>query len=436
MLDIKFIRENKEKVRKAILDKGIDLNLEYLLDLDEKRRTLKQECDELRQKRNEIAEKIKSGQKDKSLIENGKEIKNLLAQLEKKYSKVKEEFHTLMLYVPQIPSNDTPIGKDENDNKVIEEVGKIPKFDFEVKDHIELGKNLGIFDLERGVKVGGFRAYFLKNEAALLHLAILWFAIQKILDKGFTLMIPPTLAKDFTLYGTGWFPFDMDNIYKVVPAGKLKLDQEKEEGTNLVGTAEVSLCGYYADEILNEEDLPIKLCGISQCYRSEVGSYGRDTKGLYRIHEFAKVEQIVLCQNDYEVSNKWLEEFRNIAQEILNELELPHRVVLMCTSEMGAGKYKMYDIETWMPSRNGYGETHSDSNLGDWQARRLNIRYKTKDKEKKYVHTLNNTVIASPRILIAILENYQQKDGSVKIPKVLQKWVGKDRIELPKCDKN
>lgn len=425
MLDINFIRENKAKVAQTIIDKDIDLNLEYLLEIDKKRRTIKSEIDDLREKRNEITDQIKQGKKDEKLIKNGQEIKKLLSELEERFRKIKNEYNRLMMYVPQIPSEDTPIGKDENDNKVIKIKGKKTKFGFKPKDHIELGKMLDILDLERGVKVSGFRGYFLKNEGVLLHLAILWFALMKLIKKGFVPMIPPTLAKDYSLYGTGWFPFDADNIYKVIPAGKLKLDERKEEGTNLVGTAEVSLCGYYSDEILQEEDLPVKLCGYSQCYRSEIGSYGKDTRGLYRMHEFAKVEQVILCKNDFKESDKWFENLKEVAKEILDDLKLPHRVIQMCTGEMGAGKYKMYDIETWMPARKAYGETHSCSNLGDWQARRMNIRYKDKDGKVSFVHTLNNTAIASPRILIAILENYQQKDGSVKIPKVLQNMVGK-----------
>ncbi len=429
MLDINYIRENKDKVAQAIIYKGIDLNLEYLLDLDKKRRTLKQEVDELREKRNEITEQIKNGKKTDKLIKNAKEVKRLISELEDKYSRVKKEYEKLLLFVPQIPSKDTPIGKDENDNKVIGEFGKKRKFDFKIKDHIKLGENLDILDLKRGVKVSGFRGYFLKNEGVLLHMAILRYALDKMEKYGFTLMLTPTLAKDSYFYGTGWFPFDMDNVYKVMPAGKLKLDKKEEEATNLIGTAEVSLCGYYADEILSEEDLPVKLCGISQCYRSEVGSYGRDTKGIYRIHEFAKVEQVVLCRNEDEISEEWFKKLRDISQEILNDLELPHRVIQMCTGDMGAGKYKMYDIETWMPARGDYGETHSCSNLQDWQARRLNIKYRDKKGKINFVHTMNNTAIASPRVLIAILENFQQKDGSVKVPKVLEEYVGKSIIK-------
>jgi len=432
MLDINFIRENKKKVSQTIIDKGIELNLEYLLEIDKKRRVLKCEIDELREKRNEISHKMKEGGRDDKLIKNGREIKKLLSGIEDKFRKIEDEYNRLMLHVPQIPSSDTPVGEDENDNKEVKKVGKKTKFSFKAKDHIELGRILDILDLKRGVKVSGFRGYFLKNEGVLLHFAVLWFALKKLIEKGFIPMITPTLAKDYTLYGTGWFPFDMDNIYKVIPAGKLKLDTKKKEGTNLVGTAEVSLCGYHSNEILNEEELPVKICGYSQCYRSEIGSYGKDTRGLYRIHEFAKVEQVILCKNDFKESDKWFEALRKIAEDILKELNLPYRVVQMCTKEMGAGEYKMYDIETWMPGRKGYGETHSCSNLGDWQARRLNIKYKNKEGRIKYVHTLNNTAIASPRILIAVLENNQQKDGSVKVPKVLQKMVGKKVLEPKK----
>jgi len=432
MLDIKFIRENKQKFNEIIINKGVDLNIDHLLDLDQKRKTLKSEVDELREKRNQITEQIKNGKKTDELIKNAKEIKTLLVDLEEKFRNVKKEFESLMFYVPNVYSDDTPIGKNESENVVRKEFGERTKFTFTPKDHIELGKNLDLLDLERGAKVSGFRGYFLKNEAVLLHLGILLFALQKLQDEGFTLMVTPTLSKDFALYGTGWFPFDMDNIYKAVPAGKLKLDSVKEEGTNLVGTAEVPLCAYHAEEQLEEKDLPILLCGFSQCYRSEVGSYGRDTKGIYRIREFSKVEQVVICRNDVGESERWHQKLIKISQGILNELELPHRLVQMCTGDMGAGKYKMYDIETWMPLRKDYGETHSASNMTDWQSRRLNIRYKTKDGTKKYVHMLNNTAIASPRILIAILENYQRKDGAVEVPKVLQKWVGKKIIKPKK----
>jgi seryl-tRNA synthetase len=247
-------------------------------------------------------------------------------------------------------------------------------------------------------------------------------------QKGFTPMIPPTILKEFALIGSGHFPFFKEEVYQIVSSKEI-LKEEDGEAIYLAGTSEPSLLAYFSNKILNENDLPIKICGFSQCYRSEVGSYGKDVKGLYRLHEFMKVEQVVLCKNSIKESDKWLEEMKNISCEILKELELPFRVIQICSGDMGAGKYKMYDIETWMPSYNCYRETHSDSNLTDWQSRRLNIKYKDKNGEKKFVYCLNNTVIASPRILIAILENFQQKDGSIRVPKVLQKYIGIDVIK-------
>jgi len=250
-------------------------------------------------------------------------------------------------------------------------------------------------------------------------------------EKAFTLMVPPVLVKERALFGSGHFPFGKEEIYQIGNPGKLS-EGDQREAQYLAGTSEPSLLAYYADKTLDEKDLPIKMCGVSSCYRSEIGSYGKDTKGVYRIHEFVKVEQVVICKADIIEGDQWLETLREIAQEMLMDLKLPHRVLNICTGDMGAGKYKMYDLETWMPARNDYGETHSDSNLTDWQARRLNLRYKTADGKTKFAYTLNNTVIASPRILIAILENYQQQDGSVIVPEVLRPYVGKDIISATK----
>ena len=274
------------------------------------------------------------------------------------------------------------------------------------------------------MKVSGFRGYFLKNEAVLLQLALIFHAILKMASKGFELMITPTLLKEFTLIGSGHFPSGKEDIYQVANPGKLADGTFIKEPLFLAGTAETPLLAYFSDVIFEESDLPVKVCGFSQCYRSEVGSYGKDTKGLYRLHEFMKVEHIVLCKNDNKESDQWLEKMRLNSEEILKDLKLPYRVVQICSGDMGAGKRKMYDVEAWMPSRNNYGETHSASNVTDWQPRRLNIRYKTTKGEIKYVHALNDTVLASPRILIAILENYQTKDGKVKVPKILQKYLG------------
>lgn len=416
MLDIKFIRDNQETVKKAIRDKALGLDLDKLLAVDEQRRSLTARIDELRNKRKSASENRDH--------ESGKKIKNQLGDLEKSLVKVMEEFRAMMLLVPNVPSADSPIGG-EKDFKIVEEWGERPKFDFEIQDHIALGKNLDLLDLTRGVKVAGFRGYFLKNEGALLHLGVLWYAFRKMVEKGFVPMITPTIIREFALFGSGHFPFGREEVYELEEFSK----EKEKEIKFLAGTAEPSLLAYHSDEILEERDLPVKICGFSPCYRREVGGYGKDTKGIYRIHEFMKVEQVVLCKNDLAESEKWHHEMGEYSKELLRELDLPHRVIQIATGDMGAGKYKMYDIETWMPGRGAYGETHSNSNLTDWQSRRLNLRYKDKTGKMQFVHALNNTVIASPRILIAILENHQQKDGSVKIPKVLRDFVGSDKIK-------
>jgi len=437
MIDINFIRENKEKIAQTILDKKIDLNLEYLLDVDKKRRILRSEIDELRKKRNEIAEKIKEGKKEQSLIDNGKEVKRLINEMEEKFNKVNQEFQRLMYFVPQISSEDTPIGKGAEDNKVVEVKGKKKKFNFKPKDHVELGKNLDILDLERGAKVGGYRSYYLKNEGVLLAMGIMMYALNKLISEGYTPMIPPTLVKEFVLLGSGYFEgseYDesKDNIFRIASSKKDSVGNKVKDKMFLVGTAEPSLLAYYANEILDIKQLPLKLCGFSQCYRSEIGSYGKDTKGIYRVHEFMKVEQIVLTEANVKESDKIQEEMINITKEMYDELGFCYRTLLMCTGEQSAGKYKYFDIEVWTPGLGRWAETASASNFLDWQARRLNVKYKDKDGSNKFVYMLNNTALPSPRILIAILENYQQKDGSVKIPRVLQKFVGREAIDIKK----
>ncbi len=427
MLDIKYIEENKEKVKSAVKVKGLDVDIDTLLGLNKKRKTLLAEIEKLRAERNKNVEKIKSeSSKKESLIEEGKSIKDKLKMVEEDYRKIKEEFEGLMLLVPNIPSEDTPIGDGDEDNVELKKWGEIPEFDFPIKSHIELGENLDILDLKKGAKVSGFRGYYLKNEGVLLHLGILWYALNKLIEKGFTPFIPPTLVNKFALVGSGHFPFDEDEVYQIANPGKLEGGEEIVNPKYLVGTAEPSLLAYYADSVL--DDLPVKACGISPCYRSEVGSYGKDVKGLYRIHEFMKVEQIVICRADIEESNSYLEEMREISEEMLQELNIPYRLLSICTGDMGAGKYKMYDIEAWMPARNSYGETHSDSNTTDWQTRRLNIKYKDEEGNKRHAFALNNTAIASPRILIAIMENYQQKDGSIVVPDVLKPYLGQKEV--------
>jgi seryl-tRNA synthetase len=433
MLDIKFIRENAEEIKKAITNKNIDLNLDRLLELDKRRTGLIQEIEGLSALKNDLnalMKEAKSDEEKKEIIEKGREIKEKLDAKEPEYKNIKKEYDELMLLVPNIPSSDSPIGKDDSENREVAKWGEIPNFSFPVKNHIEIGESLDLIDVKRGVKTSGFRGYYLKNEAALLQMAVIQYAISKMLEKDFTFMITPTIVREFALIGSGHFPFGKDEIYHLSNPGKDEAGKEMKEKFYLAGTSEPSLLAYFSDQIFNEDELPKKVCAFSSCYRSEIGSYGKDTKGIYRIHEFVKVEQVVVCKADPKESNQWLEQMRGIAEEMLQDLRLPYRVLSICTGDMGAGKYKMYDIETWMPGRNAYGETHSDSNLTDWQTRRLNIKYKNKEGKVLYAHAINNTVIASPRILIAILENYQQADGSVKIPEILQKYMpgGIDKI--------
>jgi seryl-tRNA synthetase len=419
MLDIKYIRENPELVRKIIQDKNINLDLDHLLSLDVQRRKLIKDKETLKAEQNKLG---------KDQLTQARELKEKIKGMTSKLQGIEKEYNELMLLTPNLYSPDTPLGKDESFNKEVSQWGEIRKFDFPIKDHMELGKELDIIDFEKGTRTSGFRGYYLKNEAALISFSLIWHCLQKMIEKGFVLMIPPTILKEFALIGSGHFPFGKEEVYQIANPGRLSDGKQDKEKSYLGGTSEPSLLAYFSDTVLEEKDLPVKVCAFSQCYRSEAGSYGKDTKGLYRLHEFMKVEQVVLSENNLEKSNFWLEEMRKISEEILQELKLPYRVLQICTGDMGAGKYKMYDIETWMPSRNNYGETHSDSNLTDWQPRRLNIKYRNSQGEKVFVHALNNTVIASPRILIAILENYQEKDGSVKIPDVLIPYLGKKEI--------
>ncbi|MCL5667210.1 MAG: serine--tRNA ligase [Patescibacteria group bacterium] len=446
MLDIKFIRENPDKVKKAAQDKRVDIDIDQLLDLDQKRRSLMAELESLQATKNKVSKEIPqlSAEDKKARLLEMKEVDQKSDELKVQLKSIDADFGKLMAIVPNIPSPETPVGPDSSGNipwsywspktghvdpKDKDKVAQVPnKFDFEIKDHIALGKALDLIDTEAGTKTSGFRGYYLKNEAVLMQYGLIWHALKKMQEKGFALFTTPVLVRDFALFGSGHFPFGKDEIYQIGNPGKLSEDNAKEN-QYLAGTSEPSLLAYYSDRMLKEEDLPVKMCGVSSCFRSEIGSYGKDTKGVYRIHEFVKVEQVVLCKADIIESEKWLEGMREIAEEMLQDLKLPYRVLNICTGDMGAGKYKMYDIETWMPSRNDFGETHSDSNLTDWQARRLNIRYKDHEGKNKFVYTLNNTVVASPRILIAILENYQQKDGSIIVPEILRPYVGKDVIK-------
>jgi len=409
MLDIKYIRENLDLCKEAAKNKNREVEWDELLGLDDKRRDLIAKSDTLRSERNKLT---------RDDMERGKSLKLELKNIEDELRGVEEKFNLLMLTVPNVPDKSVPVGKDASGNKEIKKWGNVPKFDFTPKDHIELAKSLDLIDFERGVKVGGFRTYFLKNELALLEMAIVSYAFQKLANKGYVPMTAPALVKDFTFIGNGQFPWGREEVYHL----------EKDD-LYLAGTAEVPVTAYDSNEVLEEKDLPKKFVAFSPCFRREIGSYGKDTKGVYRVHQFSKIEQVIIAPADMSNSFTLHEELLANSEEILQDLELPYRVLLMCTGDMGEPQVKKYDIETWMPGRNEYGETMSDSFMGDFQARRLKIRYKTKDGKTVFAHTLNNTAIASPRILIAILENYQQADGSILIPKVLQTFVGKKLIK-------
>jgi len=433
MLDIKYIKENKKAIQKAAQEKKINLNIEELLALSEKRKQLLKEIEELRFQRNELAAENKKGKPSREKIAKGRELKEKISKLEEEFRKVTDAFEELMVKVPTIPSADTPKGKDDSENVEVFRWREPTKFDFQPKSYMELAKELDLIDFERGVKVSGYRGYYLKNEAVLLVMGAMMYALEKLIAKGFVPIIPPTIVKEFVLFGSGYFAGrkynpETDEIYKLANEDKDAAGKTLKESKFLVGTAEPSLLAYYANEILPEEALPIKFVGFSQCYRSEIGSYGKDTKGIYRVHEFMKVEQVCLTRADIEEADKIHNEMVSISEELHRDLGFPYRKLQICTGDMSAGKYKMFDLEAWIPSRNGWGETGSASNFLDWQSRRLNVRYQKKSGQKKFVYMLNNTALASARTLIAILENYQQKDGSVLVPSVLKKYVGKGRI--------
>lgn len=428
MLDIKYIRENKEKIKETAKNKNIVVDIDKLLELDEQRRESLTNVDDLRAKRNELAKEAKGGRPTEEQIKKGKDIKEEIAKAESELNEIDDAYMEIMVKVPTIASEDTPVGKDESENVEVFRSGEPTKFDFEPKSHMELAKDLDLFDLERGTKVAGYRGYYVKNEAVSLQMALMLFALEKLIGKGFMPMIPPTLVREFALFGSGYFSGkkynpEVDEIYKIANEEIEEDGKANKESKFLVGTAEPSLLAYYANEKIDEKQLPIKVCGFSQCYRSEIGSYGKDTKGLYRVHEFMKVEQVCLSKADYKESNKLHLEMVEISKELHADLGLPYRVLQICTGDMSAGKYKMFDLEAWMPSRDGWGETGSASNFSDWQARRLNVKYRTKDGENKFVHMLNNTALPSIRPMIAILENFQQADGSVVVPEVLRKFM-------------
>ncbi len=412
MLDIKFIRDNLELCKTAAINKNRVVDWDTLLTLDDTRKALIQKTEVLRAERNTI-----SRERSDEGVKRGKAIKDELKKLEDELRSTEEQFSLAMLTVPNVPDPSVPVGKDETGNVEIKKWGEPTAFDFTPKDHIDLAKSLDLIDFERGAKVGGSRAYFLKNEAAQIEVALMFYTLQKLVAKGYTPLIAPSLVKEFTFVGNGQFPWGREEVYSI-----------PKDDVFLAGTAEVPVTAYYSDEMLYEKDLPKKFVAYSPCFRREAGSYGKDTRGVYRLHQFNKIEQVIISDAETSTSLTLHEELLANSEEILQDLKLPYRVLLMCTGDMGEPQVKKYDIETWMPGRNGYGETMSNSFMGDFQSRRLKIRYKGKDGNIKFCHTLNNTAVASPRILVAIFENYQQSDGSIRIPDVLQPFVGKKEI--------
>ena len=441
MLDIKFIRDHPDRIRGACENKGCPCNVDRLLEVDRRRREIQQEADQLRGQSKELSGQVglyknpkskwfvkalEQGRTEDELRAEGDKIqaesaavKQRLKDLEEETKAVAEEFEALMLQVPQVPSDITPVGADESGNVEVRRVGEPREFEFEPKDHVALGSALGILDIERGVKLAGARNYLLRGAGSLLHHAVLRLAMDTIINRGFEPVTVPVLVRDEMMRGTGYYPGGEEQAYRC----------ERDE-KSLVGTAEVSLTAMYGNEILAEEDLPMKFAAVSTCFRREAGAAGKDTHGIYRIHFFDKVEQVVLCRADDAESEKHHHEIIANAEAVLGALNLPYRVMRVCTGDMGQGKVEMYDIETWMPSRGSYGETHSASRFGDFQARRLNLRYRDAHKKNIFCHTLNNTVIASPRILIPILEFNQNEDGSVTVPKALRGYMnGLERIK-------
>jgi seryl-tRNA synthetase len=424
MIDLADLRERPDAYQTAADQKNVKISVKSFLTLDSERRDLIVKTDEMRAKKNTVSKDIPSlkGKEKEEALADMKKLSATLKEEEEKLKEVEEKWVTQQLLLPMIPFPSVPVGKDEKGNKEVRREGTPPKFSFPIKDHVALGNGLGLFDIPRGVKIAGARSYFLTGDGARLHSAIIRFAVDSLVAKGWTLFIPPLLANWECLMGTGFFPGAEEQTYSV-GAQRVRAGEVEADNLFLIGTAEVSVASYHKDEVLPLSDLPLRYCGASNCFRREAGTYGKDTHGLYRLHQFEKVEQVVVCEADTDGALKIFEEIRTNAEDVLKAFELPYRVIDVCTGDMGRGKVFMQDIETWMPSREAYGETHSCSYLGDFQARRLGIKYEDAEGVKRIAHTLNNTCIASPRILIPFLENHQQKDGSVAIPKALQPYM-------------
>jgi len=413
MLDIKFIRQNATAVKEGCKKKQVEIDIDLLLKLDEKRRKYLKEIETFRAKENQLSnliKKEKENQKRTELIQEAQKIKKKTKEEELYLKGVSEEFEKLMLRIPNLPFDDVPVGKDERENKVLREVGSLPKFDFKFKDYLQIAENLDLIDVKRAGKTSGTRFGFLKREAALLEFALVNFAFDNLKKEGFIPVIPPVMIKPEMMKGMGYVERGEEEIYFI-----------EKDNLYLVGTSEQIIGPMHADETFDQIELPKRYVGFSSCFRREAGSYGKDTKGILRVHQFDKVEMFSFSQP--EESKKEHQFLLSLEEKLMQALKLPYRVIQICTGDLGDPAASKYDIEAWIPSEGRYRETHSTSNCTDFQARRLNIRYRDKTGELNFLHTLNGTAFAIGRTLIAIIENYQQKDGSILIPTVLQPYL-------------
>ncbi len=419
MLDIKFIRENKDLVEFAIKKKKVKLELDDLIKADEKRLKVLAEVERLRAKQNLVSQRMPELKKDSEkaeLIKSMQILKEDLKIEEEKLREIMETWRDLMLRVPNVPDVSVPDGDSDADNREVKVWGEKPNFDFPLKDHVEIMTALDMVDFERGTKVHGFRGYFLKNDGAILSMAIWRYAMDFFGKRGFTPIIAPAVVRKEHFFGTGHLPGDAEDLY------------ETQDDDYLSGTAEVPVMGYYSNEILSKEDLPKKFLAFSPCYRREAGSHGKDTRGLIRVHEFYKVEQVILCEASHEESVRLHEWLNTNTEEFIESLKIPYHTVMNCGGDLGLGQVKKYDIELWVPGEEKYREISSASYFHDFQTRRFNIRYKDETGKINFAHSLNCTAIPTPRILVSLVENFQQVDGSIKIPEVLIPYLGKDKI--------
>jgi len=418
MLDIKFIRDNTELVAAGAKKKHITFDVAALIAIDDKRLATLAEVEALRAKQNAANDGIAKASADERepLLLDMRAVKQELDTKEEELKSVMEEWRALMLQVPNVPDMSVPEGASDADNQEFTTWGEKPHFSFTPKSHSELMEPLGLVDFERGSKVSGFRGYFLRNEAVTLSFALWRFALDYAIKQGFTPMLTPTIVRKESFFGTGYLPQGEEDLYKT------------QDGEYLAGTAEVPTMGFHFDETFDAGELPKKFVSFSPCYRREAGSHGKDTHGLMRLHEFYKVEAVILCEGTHEESVRFHELLRENAEELLQALEIPYRVVVNCGGDLGLGQVKKYDIEAWVPSENMYRETHSISYFHDFQTRRFNIKYKDSEGKRRFAHSLNGTVFATPRLLIPLIENFQQADGSIAIPTALQPYCGFEKI--------